>query len=128
MLKPRRPCTMPSCPALAEPGHSRCTLHKRKEKQENDRSRGTSKERGYDSVWHRVRNLKADCSPLCQSCLSCGIERPLDVVHHIKSIEYYPELRLVMENLMSLCTPCHEKIHGKERWKTKPSTGTPIYD
>jgi hypothetical protein len=35
-------------------------------------------------------------------------------------------MRLVMENLLSLCQPCHEKIHGRERFKTKPQSGSSV--
>jgi 5-methylcytosine-specific restriction endonuclease McrA len=100
-------------------------VHSHKDKVANDQRRGSSVERGYDSVWNRVRKIKADLSPLCESCLIKNIERPMNVVHHIKTIEQYPELRLVLQNLLSLCTPCHEKIHGPDRYKTKPPLGVP---
>lgn len=116
-FKPVRPCSLPACGNLAAPNSSRCETHTRKDKQINDERRGTSTERGYDSAWSHVRKLKADCSPLCEACLLKNIERPLDVVHHIKPIEFYPELRLVMENLQSLCSWHHEAIHGKSRFK-----------
>ena len=125
-FKPRRPCSFPSCPSLAAPSSSRCEAHTKKDAEANDQRRGTSTERGYDSAWHRVRNFKADLSPLCEVCLLKNIERPLAVVHHIKSVEIYPELRLVLDNLQSLCTAHHEAIHGKFRWQPKTHTGSPI--
>jgi len=81
-----------------------------------DKSRGNSGERGYDAQWQKVRTIKANQDPLCEECLKAGLLVPLDVVHHIKPIETHPELRLVIENLMSLCTFHHEEIHKGERW------------
>ena len=33
------------------------------------------------------------------------------MVHHIKPRKEYPELALVLDNLMSLCDSCHERMH-----------------
>ena len=46
------------------------------------------------------------------------LSRPLkkgEEVHHIKPVDYYPELRLDIDNLESLCKVCHEKITAKEK-------------
>ena len=115
-MKPNRPCTYPGCPLYAEPNSSRCKEHKHKAAKEYDQKRGNSGERGYDATWQKVRNIKANQDPLCEICLKQGMVKPLDVVHHIKPVETHPELRLVMSNLMSLCTACHEEIHKGERW------------
>ncbi|OZQ74694.1 endonuclease [Paenibacillus odorifer] len=34
-----------------------------------------------------------------------------DMVHHIKPLSEYPELALVLKNLLSLCNSCHNKEH-----------------
>lgn len=34
-------------------------------------------------------------------------------VHHIKGLREHPELSLVDENLISLCTQCHNIRHGR---------------
>jgi len=34
-------------------------------------------------------------------------------VHHIKPIRTHPELRLVWDNLMSVCRECHKIIEGE---------------
>jgi 5-methylcytosine-specific restriction enzyme A len=85
-----------------------------KPKRQQFDSRLNCGERGYDNQWHKVRMLKAKSSPLCELCEQQDIDTPVDVVHHIKSIEEAPELRLVMSNLMSLCRDCHEAIHGRK--------------
>jgi 5-methylcytosine-specific restriction protein A len=120
-----RPCSRPACGNLATPNSSRCEAHTKQDRDANDERRGTNNERGYDSVWSRVRSMKANRDPLCEACLLKNIERPLSVVHHIKDVEHYPELRLVMENLQSLCVFHHEAIHGKSRWKSRLHPGVP---
>jgi 5-methylcytosine-specific restriction endonuclease McrA len=79
--------------------------------------RGNSGERGYDAAWQKLRKLKIVRYPLCEEHLKHGRAVPAQKVHHIKPIETHPHLMLVMENLMSLCNECHEKVHGPERWQ-----------
>ncbi|MDD5245226.1 MAG: HNH endonuclease signature motif containing protein [Syntrophorhabdaceae bacterium] len=112
--KPKKPCSYPGCPALTDGG--RCEQHRRKERERYDAERGNSGERGYDAKWQRVRALKLMLDPLCEQHVKKGQDVAAVLVHHIEPIEKQPELRLVMSNLMSLCQPCHEEIHGKERW------------
>ncbi len=84
-------------------------------------NRKSSDERGYDSAWRKVRAIKVKKSPVCERCLKRGVYVPIEVkrgghygvVHHIKSVEEYPELRLKLSNLESLCFECHEAEHGR---------------
>lgn len=112
--KPKKACTYPSCPNLTTKG-GRCDEHIRKANRQYDKERGTSGERGYDATWQKVREMKARRDPLCEECLRKGRPAmPLDIVHHIKPIETHPELRLVMENLRSVCTEHHDELHKKD--------------
>jgi 5-methylcytosine-specific restriction endonuclease McrA len=115
-----------SCPNLIR-GNVRlcpeCEALNNNETKEYDRRRGSSSKRGYDAAWKKLRELKANHNPLCEVCLNKGIERPLDLVHHVMPVEDYPKLRLVMENLLSVCIPCHEHIHNTDRWGRKPHSG-----
>ncbi len=70
----------------------------------------------YDAAWQRVRAMKLAQDPLCEEHLRQGHDVAVSMVHHIKPIETHPELRLVMENLQSLCTPCHDAAHKGGRW------------
>lgn len=115
-VRPLRPCTYPFCSELTKEG-GRCDKHKHKASREYDQKRGDSGERGYDATWQKVREMKVSQDPLCEECLKTGQTIPLDKVHHIKSIETHPELRLVMENLRSLCTTHHEESHRGDRFK-----------
>lgn len=38
---------------------------------------------------------------------------PAEEVHHIKELKEHPELGLVDDNLISLCTQCHNLRHGR---------------
>ena len=48
---------------------------------------------------------------LCQRCRGNGFLSGANTVHHIKPIETHPWLALALENLQSLCAPCHNAIH-----------------
>ncbi|ASA22094.1 endonuclease [Paenibacillus donghaensis] len=59
----------------------------------------------------RVQALIRD-NYLCQHCIKRKKLTPADMVHHIKPLSDYPDLALVLENLLSLCNGCHNKEHG----------------
>ena len=73
------------------------------------------------AAWAKARRmaLQRDCY-LCQDCMAAKARganirpRTAKVVHHIKSIELYPELRLELSNLISLCEACHNKRHPEK--------------
>ncbi|WP_373762795.1 HNH endonuclease [Jeotgalibaca porci] len=51
----------------------------------------------------------------CQLCKSNGkvtlAEHTKIIVHHIKPLEYFPELKFEDDNLIALCHDCHNKVH-----------------
>ena len=56
-------------------------------------------------------------SRLWTNCRKKALERDhyeCQTVHHIKEIRDYPHLALELDNLMSLCRACHERIHDRE--------------
>ncbi len=58
----------------------------------------------------------------CQECNTSGGKLQ---VHHIKSVVEYPELARDLNNLITICRPCHFKIHhGKEMARSKK--GSPL--
>jgi 5-methylcytosine-specific restriction enzyme A len=57
--------------------------------------------------------MKLAETPLCEMD---GCNEVAALVHHIKPVKEYPIEVLAWENVMSLCNPCHEQIHGQERW------------
>lgn len=50
----------------------------------------------------------------CQHCKTKGKVGPAEAVHHIKHLQYYPELALVDDNLITLCGVCHNKEHPEK--------------
>ena len=67
------------------------------------------------SRWKKKQKmiLKRD-DYICQSCRKYGKQVPAVTVHHIKHVDEYPEMAYVDENLVSLCTACHNKEHPEK--------------
>lgn len=65
--------------------------------------------------WKRVRStaLRRD-GYRCQECRRYGKYVEATVVHHKKHADEHPELAYDIENLVSLCTACHEKAHPEK--------------
>jgi len=75
----------------------------------------------YDlAVWKKLRKqaLIRD-KYLCQSCLENNRITQAQEVHHVLPVESHPELQLTLDNLQSLCRPCHEQTKEKTKVKTK---------
>ena len=68
-------------------------------------------------LWHDLRNSYIREHPLCEECLSNGIIKPAEEVHHKTpfsqgaNAEERWELFLDMDNLQSLCHDCHKEKH-----------------
>lgn len=70
--------------------------------------------RFYDSrQWRRVRLIQLAKEPLCRACKSMGVITSGVVADHIVPISQGGE-RFDMDNLQSLCTPCHNRKTGQE--------------
>ena len=135
---PKRSCKWPGCGVLID-SETYCTAHRRQE----ERQRPTPTERGYDGDHRKLRvlcferdkwrcvecgwepEIVADCrrfalgDPPAERVLdelrqrfSRG-ERHLHADHKIP-IAVRPDLRLVLENLQTLCDGCHSRKTRKE--------------
>ena len=109
--RPGKPCGSPGCRNMILSGQRFCDIHTKKDKQDRDKRRGSSKNRGYDKNWKKLRAVKASISPLCELCLAENRVVPLDCVHHLKPVDKFPELRLDLDNLQSLCYTHHLAVH-----------------
>ncbi|ALY08033.1 putative HNH endonuclease [Exiguobacterium phage vB_EauS-123] len=49
----------------------------------------------------------------CRECRRYGRVTAATMVHHIKPFEFYPELKLETNNLVSLCNSCHGTLHDR---------------
>lgn len=70
--------------------------------------------------WIRKRDaiLRRD-GYLCRECKRYGRRREAVLVHHIKPVEFFPDLAFVDENLVSLCAECHNKKHPEKGRKAR---------
>lgn len=110
--KPRRPCRMSFCKEFAVDGDCYCKKHKRLiDKQYNKYQRGYDENNRYGNTWKRIRKNYIAEHPLCERCLSRDKIRTAVIVHHKKPLSFGGTH--AVENLMSLCASCHEKIHAE---------------
>ena len=101
----RKPCTTPGCA-----GFQPCAVHARPPRSRIDKRSNTTA-RGYGADWSSVRKqaLKRD-----RFACPCG-ERAV-LVHHIKPITGPQDpLRLDLDNCVSMCRDCHERLHGRRK-------------
>lgn len=65
--------------------------------------------------WQKIREqIRERDNNECQDCKKKG-KVTIDQleVHHIKELEYFPELAIEPSNLITLCTSCHNKRHDR---------------
>lgn len=71
--------------------------------------------------WRRLRALKLKDQPLCEVCLSRGVVRQADEVHHLDSFMRYDSKAeqtakaYSYDNLQSICKQCHQQEHHGKR-------------
>ena len=78
-------------------------------KQERERLRGSSRERGYTRRWEKARLIFLGRDPLCAGCKAEGRVEAAAVVDHIIPHKGNQELFWDMENWQGLCRPCHSR-------------------
>lgn len=83
------------------------------------KDRGTAKERGYDSTWDKLSVHYRTTHPVCEYCTwryeqfgSLPINAAKEV-HHILKVAEAPHLRLNIDNLLAVCTDCHEYLEDR---------------
>ena len=64
--------------------------------------------------WKELRLLKLQMNPLCEHCLRENKITPATEVDHIIPIQQRPDLALDINNLQSLCKPCHSRKTAQE--------------
>ncbi|MBU1087984.1 MAG: HNH endonuclease [Candidatus Omnitrophica bacterium] len=115
MITPKKPClkckrvltTTTYCPEC----EVKADAFKKENYSKYNTRRGPQHE--YDNVWRKLSKRKLRINSLCEECLNMKRYIKAVLVHHIKDVKRYPELRLVWENLMSLCISCHEMKHRR---------------
>lgn len=73
------------------------------------------------AAWKQLRRERlAKDNYLCQRCLKRKRIVPATTVHHIKPVKDYPELALVIDNLISLCNTCHGQVEDRyKKWRER---------
>jgi 5-methylcytosine-specific restriction protein A len=110
-----KPCRATGCPEYGKPDW--CPAHA-------DKAVGwmRTKRLGpslYDADWRKVRSIKLAAAPLCEMRIKCPtlpIHRQRSTeVHHVLPVAERPDLRLVWDNLRSICETCHKAITAAAR-------------
>ena len=116
-----RACTTPHCPNYAVEHSYSCAQHK-KERIPTVHSL-SSVDRGYDSIWNKLRTIHIAKEPLCRLC-----EQPGQEVDHIIPLDQGGE-RLNENNLQTLCRRCHAiKTHRDKRKYNKEQKESTKYN
>lgn len=112
-VMPPKPCKAPRCRVMASKG-GYCDEHKPVIVPWQSSIGKSAKERGYGSSWVKLRKsaLKRDYY-LCQECKKSGIATPATEVDHILNKARGGDDD--MNNLQSLCKPCHKRKTIEER-------------
>lgn len=100
-FKAKGPCTYPGCNTLVIGG--RCSKHPYQE------HRASSRDRGYDHRWTRLRNWYIRANPICEIREKCTGDAAVEVDHILAIANGGPVLD--QDNLQSTCKRCHA-------WKT----------
>lgn len=107
--RPPTACRRPGCAGLVVGGIcSRCGVLRRATAAEHDERRGSSRQRGYDARWERVRSMHLAAEPLCRMCSQAGRTTAAVLVDHILPINDGGAI-LDDRNLQSLCRSCHDE-------------------
>ena len=72
----------------------------------------------------RLKALERDHHE-CQMCKKNSKVNKIvfaNTVHHIQEVKNRPDLAMDLDNLISLCRGCHEKIHQRELVKRETKT------
>lgn len=116
--KPKRPCSHPGCPKLTDGRF--CEEHAKQEAKRYEKyDRDPAVRRRYGRAWKRIRDRYAAKHPFCEECEKKGLLRPVEEVHHKLPLSEggtHEE-----SNLVSLCQPCHARIHAErgDRWHNR---------
>lgn len=104
--RPKHRCSYPHCPSTIAAQERYCEYHHALVCARYDANRETATARGYDTRWQKVRAIKLGREPLCQ----CGCGKLAECVHHLDRNPKNNDI----DNLMSMATECHSKIHAIE--------------
>ncbi|MEX5936929.1 HNH endonuclease [Mammaliicoccus sciuri] len=74
----------------------------------------------HSSAWRTLRLMALDRDNyLCQMCLKENKFKPAEIVHHIIYVTKDFSKALELDNLMCVCSSCHNKIHANDNQENK---------
>lgn len=118
-MSPRRaarPCSHPGCPNLVRGKDRRfCDAHQSEEWKRQDARRGTTAERGYGSLWQRIRDRYLQSHAVCERC---GRRRATIVHHIVRKRDGGSDDPI---NLQAVCSLCHAQIHAAAKELFRPA-------
>lgn len=73
----------------------------------------------HSKAWSKLRSMALDRDNyLCQKCLEHNKITNAKIVHHIVYVDTDFTKALDLDNLISVCQDCHNKIHANDNDKT----------
>ena len=104
--RPKRPCSYPGCPNLADGRY--CPEHQQKVNSNYEKyGRDKSTKKRYGRAWKRIRDKYAVEHPFCELCFERGIIVPTEEIHHKKPLSEGGTHDRI--NLIALCKSCHSQ-------------------
>lgn len=74
--------------------------------------RGSARQRGYTRLYEAAREVVLAEYPLCRVCESRGIVRAAEETHHVTPVSKDKTMAADANNLLSVCTACHDVVEG----------------
>lgn len=113
-MKPKKQCNHSRCRTLIDYDKKYCKEHKGSSHKKYDATRDEATKDFYSgSEWRKVRKqaLIRD-GWICQECLKHGLITNADTVHHIIEVKDDFSKRYDIDNTLSICRGCHNRIHS----------------
>ena len=111
--RPKRPCNYYGCKELITAG-GYCEAHKKLKQKQVDSNRGTSTQRGYNSVWRKARKRYLAANPICVECEREGKLTASTEVDHIIPHQGDMDLFWDEDNWQALCKSHHSAKTARE--------------
>lgn len=105
-------CPVPHCSALVPYGQARCDRHTKEQKRAADKARPSARQRGYTTLWQKIRLEVLREAPLCQQCEANHVVRVAVEVHHRLPLSKGGSHD--RSNLVPLCEDCHRELHREK--------------
>ena len=120
-MAPPKPCRHHGCGQLVRDGSGYCAAHLQAkhqavkvDRQQADKDRGTSTQRGYGYKWQKLRASYLASHPMCAECRRRGRLTIAVIVDHITPHKGDMTLFWDSGNWQPLCKACHDRKTATE--------------